>query len=174
MKRTVGRAAAAPHENSVEGYVVFSQNRPGTEGYTEFAYFFYKPETKTELCKLKKDLDFAHAHREKELQDLFQKYQNIQYGIPLFAVYSPQNKLKYIGLTKALRINFKNSVMQLVSKHYGVPADSEVHEHYMFDFPELLFGTISQLDHSLKSRVFFLLIYRQRKRQTFEYLKTLC
>lgn len=138
----------------VSGHAVFCNNRvkgKGTPESYEFSYFFYneeEPKTYDSLVSLVEDFEFSHD--EKQLNYL-KANANPELGIPVFVLRDKRKgTLKSIGLAQMPRVGYQYSTEDLILAH-SIWHRSEA----MFDFSELIFGTIREQGLSLRSRVSF-------------------
>lgn len=136
-----------------QGHFVFTNKRiegKGDSSYYEFSYFFYGENDQPSFTEISNQVDALFSnHNENHVKHL-QKEQG-DLGIPVFALIE-KNKgaLHSLGLAKMPRVSYKNTVHDLIGNNSKTHlADS------IFDFSELIFGTLRESALSLKSRVVF-------------------
>lgn len=144
----LGKAGA-----SSAGYPVFTGSRPGKTAYRDgrlnFNYFFYDEADSVQLCE-GQYLDLVHkmfaAHNE-DLVNYLKKHPHPELGIPLF-VKQKAGKPLAMGFAQMPKMLYDLSIGEVASRQQpGRDAAT------IFDFTELLFGTLSHSGFSLKSRV---------------------
>ena len=137
------------------GYPVFTGSRPGAKDFRDsrlnFNYFFYEADSEARLCD-GQYLELVHkmfAAHDEDLVDYLKKHPHPELGIPLF-VKQKAGKPLAMGFAQMPKMLYDRSIGEVASHQQpGKDAAS------IYDFPELLFGTLSHSGFSLKSRVSF-------------------
>lgn len=140
-----------------KGYLVFCNYRiedknPNKNELYDYSYFFFNPEKEITIeDSIFIKFEAAQSNEKvKNLIDYLIQNQNDQLGIPIWTFWNG-SKVCEIGLSRMPRLLMDNSIEMLVSQ-------DQHNEDYVFDLPELLFGTIRNGDASnlsLKSRIGF-------------------
>lgn len=132
----------------VEGNLVFLDNRVGRTEYFNFSYFFHSPNI-GEKQSVEGDIvtRLFSSYGEKNIQSL--KDNPGALGIPVFA-FKENQEITQLSFPKMPKLKYKNSIHDLIGNNGQTHlADS------IFDFSELIFGTLRENALSLKSRVIF-------------------
>lgn len=144
-------AADAP----LSGYPVFAGSRPGKKEYRDsrlnFNYCFYDAADEVQLCD-GHYLALVHkmfAAHDEELVDYLKKHPHPALGIPLF-VKQKAGKVLAMGFAQMPKMLYDRSIGEIATQQQPARTASA-----LFDFPELLFGTLAHSGFSLKSRVSF-------------------
>ena len=135
------------------GHFVFTNKRIDGKGKSsdyEFSYFFYGEDDQPSFTEINDQVDALFSNHNEDHVKHLQKEQG-DLGIPVFALIEKnKGSLLSLGLAKMPRVSYKNTVHDLIdNKGQTHLADS------IFDFSELIFGTLRESALSLKSRVIF-------------------
>lgn len=149
----LAKASKGEFDAKQRGHFVFTNKRIEGQGKSsdyEFSYFFYGENEQASFTDISKQVDALFSNHRDSLVKHLQNEQG-DLGIPVFALIE-KNKgtLHSLGLAKMPRVSYKNTVHDLIGNNGQTHlADS------IFDFSELIFGTLRENALSLKSRVIF-------------------
>jgi CRISPR-associated protein (TIGR03986 family) len=140
-------------ESKKQGHFVFTNKRiegKGKPSDYEFSYFFYEKYDQPSFNEINDQVEALFSnHNEAHVKHL-QKEQG-EFGIPVFALIEKgKGTLHSLGLAKMPRVSYKNTVHDLIGNNGQDHLSDSV-----FDFAELIFGTLRENALSLKSRVIF-------------------
>jgi CRISPR-associated protein (TIGR03986 family) len=149
----LAKTSKGEFDSKQQGHFVFTNKRIEGQGKPsdyEFSYFFYDENDQPSFTEISDQVDALFNNHNEEHVKYLQKEQG-SLGIPVFALIE-KNKgtLHSLGLAKMPRVSYKNTVHDLIGNNGQTHlADS------IFDFSELIFGTLRENALSLKSRVIF-------------------
>ena len=145
--------------SAVDGYLVFTNYRvedekiPNHKKYVNYSYFYY--DIKDAVIDVSVDVynkfERAQSPDTKELVTFLKNNQHKEYGFPVWVFRDKKGVIQEIGICRMPRLLYQYSIDDKVNQKYH---DSD----YVFDLPELMFGTIRNGDcsnFSLKSRIGF-------------------
>ena len=132
------------------GHFVFTHNRikgMGKPEDYEFSYFFYdiKPSARFDFEQSQVS-ELFNNHNQDHVNYL-QTHAHPELGIPVFALVQGK-KVHSFGFAKMPRVGYKYSTADLVNR-----ANNDHTESAVFDFCELIFGTLRDKGLGLRSRV---------------------
>lgn len=138
----------------LKGYPVFVGFRPGKKEYCgdrlNYNYLFYgEAEQVIKLPQLNSLANKLFANHDKNLVDELKRNPHPELGIPVFAR-EDKGKVVALGFAKMPRKLYDLSVHQVAHNTQKL-----MHSENIFDFSELLFGTLRDKGFSLKSRIAF-------------------
>lgn len=146
--------------DSKEGYIVFNNYRienAKNKDFVNYSYFYYDIEPEENKLKIplevyKKFLNAQNSEETVKLITFLKDHAHKEYGFPVWLFRDKNNNaVKEIGICRMPRLLYNKSIDDAVNqKHHN--------SDYIFDLPELLFGTIRKGDFSnfsLKSRIGF-------------------
>ena len=158
------RATISSENGTESGYIVCCNTRivNGNKGREDpevrskdYSYYFYGNDENTAAEDISNDIvgKLTQSH-DSELWNYLMEHQNKKLGIPVWSM-RKNNETKQLGLCRMPRIMCNNSIADLVKR-----VNKSHLDEYLFDLPELLFGTIknfkdSKINFSLKSRLGF-------------------
>lgn len=140
----------------LEGYPVFVGYRPGKKEYQNerlnFHYLFYRAGNESQRWDSEEDtlrISRMFAAHNEQLVNYLKHSAYPSMGIPLFVRKHKQSgKILAMGLAKMPRMPYEKSVGDLLLQQQKALNSTSI-----FDLPGLMFGTLSHLGFSLKSRV---------------------
>lgn len=146
---------------STEGYLVFNNYRienAKNKPFVNYSYFYYGIEPEKEKFKIPLEVykKFQNAQNSEETVELIKflkDHAHKEYGFPVWLFMDKNNNaaVKEIGICRMPRLLYNKSIDDAVNQKHHC-------SDYIFDLPELLFGTIRKGDFSnfsMKSRIGF-------------------
>ena len=145
--------------SAVDGYLVFTNYRvedekiPNHKKYVNYSYFYY--DIKDTVIDVSVDVynkfERSQSPDTKELVTFLKNNQHKEYGFPVWVFRDKKGVIQEIGICRMPRLLYQYSIDDKVNQKCH-------NSDYVFDLPELMFGTIRNGDcsnFSLKSRIGF-------------------
>ena len=145
--------------SAVDGYLVFTNYRvedekiPNHKKYVNYSYFYY--DIKDTVIDVSVDVynkfERSQSPDTKELVTFLKNNQHKEYGFPVWVFRDKKGVIQEIGICRMPRLLYQYSIDDKVNQ-------KSHNSDYVFDLPELMFGTIRNGDcsnFSLKSRIGF-------------------
>ena len=145
--------------SAVDGYLVFTNYRvedekiPNHKKFVNYSYFYY--DIKDTVIDVSVDVynkfERSQSPDTKELVTFLKNNQHKEYGFPVWVFRDKKGVIQEIGICRMPRLLYQYSIDDKVNQKCH-------NSDYVFDLPELMFGTIRNGDcsnFSLKSRIGF-------------------